>query len=474
MRMEDLSDEEWATFLSRNHDAELPQLRSLNAYYEGEQPLAYMQPELLAEIGDQIQQVVINWPRLVVDAVEERLDVEGFRYPDADEPSDELWRVWQANKMGSKSQQAHVDALTMKRSFLIVGTNPKDADTPLVTAESPLQMIADFDPATREVRAALKRWNDVDPYTGAIRDRYAVLYRPNRTVHFESAGPGTWTVVGRDDHMLGTPPVVVLPNRGRTLVPGGVTELADVLPISDAACKIATDMMVSAEYHAMPRRVAFGFDADDFVDENGRPLSVWSRIAGRIWATTKNRKTGDDGDGADVLQFPEAQLANFHSTIELLARVTSALAALPPNYLGLSADDAASADAIRSRETRLIKRCERKQTPLSDGYERMNQLVMRILTGEWDPALTQLETLWRDPATPTFAQKADAVVKLTQAGILPREQAWEDLRYTSGQRARMRRLMEEEADRLAMADLSALTTNPPASDPAPDPVPVGG
>lgn len=98
-----------------------------------------------------------------------------------------------------------------------------------------------------------------------------------------------------------------------------------MLPISDAACKIATDMMVSAEYHAMPRRVAFGFDQEDFTDETGQPVSVWSRLAGRIWATAKGRKE----DGADVVQFPEAQLANFHQTIELLARVASALAALP-------------------------------------------------------------------------------------------------------------------------------------------------
>lgn len=162
----DLTDDEWAAYLARCHDGELAQLQALNAYYEGGQPLAYMHPELLAEIGEQIRQVVVNWPRLVVDAVEERLDVEGFRYPGADEADAELWRIWQANGMDEQSQMAHVDALVMRRAFLTVGSNPRDAETPLVTAESPLQMYADFDPATREVRAALKRWNDVDPFTG--------------------------------------------------------------------------------------------------------------------------------------------------------------------------------------------------------------------------------------------------------------------------------------------------------------------
>ncbi|MFJ1653692.1 phage portal protein [Streptomyces sp. NPDC088337] len=466
----DLTEEEWATHLSRCHDGELGGLQKLNAHYEGEQELSYMHPELLKEIGDQIRQVVINWPQLIIDAIEERLDVEGFRYPDSDSADDELWRIWQANGMDEKSQQAHTDALVMKRSFLVVGTNPKDATAPRVTAESALQMYADFDPATREIRAALKRYNEIDPLTAAVRDRYATLYRPNATVHFKSSGPGTWKVDDRDDHMVGEPLVAVLPNRGRLLMPGGQTELKSILPISDAACKIATDLMVGAEFQALPRRAAFGFDEEDFVDVNGKPLSVWSRLAGRIWSTSKTRKE----DGADVVQFPAADLKNFHETIELLARITSALAALPPNYMGLVADDAASADAIRSRETRLIKRCERRQKPFSGGYERMNQLVMRLVDGGWDPRLQRLETLWRDPATPTFAQKADATVKLVQADIIPVEQAREDLGYTAGQRKRMQQMDQDAFQRAIGGDYGAGYGPKPTADPAPaDPVPVG-
>ena len=471
MDLNNRTEEELATFLSRQHDAELQELQALNNYYEGEQPLSYMHPELLKEIGEQIRQVVINWPQLVVDAVEERLDVEGFRYPDSDSANDELWRIWQANGMDEKSQQAHVDAIAMKRSFLVVGTNAKDSSTPLVTAESALQMHADFDPATRQIRAALKRYNEIDPLTAAVRDRYATLYRPDATVHFKSAGPGTWTVIDRDDHKVGEPLVAVLANRGRLLVPGGQSEMKSVLPLSDAGCKMATDLMVGAEFHALPRRAAFGFDEEDFVDVNGKQLSVWSRLAGRIWSTSKTRKE----DGADVVQFPAADLKNFTDTIEALARIVAALAALPPNYLGLAADDAASADAIRSREARLIKRCERKQRPFGGGYERMNRLIMRIIDGDWDPRLLRLETLWRDPSTPTVAQKADATVKLVQANVIPVEQGREDLGYTAVQLARMREMDERALDRAMAGDLAA-GYGPKPTDPAQppaDPVPVG-
>lgn len=452
MQAKDREPFEWVAYLARVHDGLKPGLEELNRYYEGKQPLAYLHPELLEELGEQLKQVVINWPRLVVDALDERMDVEGFRYADDEAAADDLWKIWQANGMDEKSQQANVDSLVMRRSFLVVGTNERDAATPLVTVESPLQMQVDWDPRTRAVRAALKRWHEQDPLTDAITDRYAALYLPDKTVYYEQTSATSWKETERDEHKLGEVPVVPLVNRPRVMQPGGVSELADVIPISDAACKIATDMMVSAEYHAMPRRVAFGVDEEDFVDANGNKVSVWSRLAGRIWAMTK-RKGGDDG--ADVVQFPEAQLSNFHSTIELLARLVAALSGQPPHFLGLDTNNPPSADAIRSAETRLVKRAERRERTRSGSYERMNQLILRIRDGEWDPRATRLETLWRDPSTPTYAQKADAVVKLVQVGVLPIEQGREDLGYTAVQRERMRRMDADALQRAVGGDFAA-------------------
>ncbi|MGW6739715.1 phage portal protein [Streptomyces sp. NPDC055025] len=465
----ELSDLDWCNYLSRCHEAERPQLAALNAYYEGTQPLAYLHPELQAELGSQLQQVVVNWPRLVVDAVEQRLDVEGFRYPAKDTADEDLWAIWQANGMDEQSQQAHVDALVMKRAFIKVGSNEKDSAMPLITAESPLQMHADYDPKTRKVRATLKRWNDIDTLTGDVRDRFATLDLPDATVIYEHKGVEGWTEADRDDHGLGVVPVVPLVNRGRLLTPGGVSELADVLPLSDAACKIATDMMVAAEFHAMPRRWALGFDEQDFTDKDGKPISVWSRIAGRLWASSKTKNR----DGAEVGQFPEASLTNFHETINALARLTASIAALPPNYMGLVADDAASADAIRSREARLVKSAERKARAFSGSYEQVARLALRFRDGAWNPDLQRLETLWRDPSTPTFAQKADAVVKLVQADILPREQAWEDLGYSAVKQQRMRAMMTSSMDRVLAGDLAAEFGPKPAPEPVPEPVITG-
>lgn len=462
------TEQEWLTHLIDCHDKELGELKKLDAYYEGKQPLSYMHPELQRELDQHVRQVVINWPRLVVDSIEERLDVEGFRLPGEATANEELWRIWQANDLDEQSQQGHLDALVMRRAYVVVGSNERDPGTPIVTVESALDMFAEHDPRTRHVAAAVKRWCEGE---GQDEVEHATLYLPEATVWWLKGTDGVWVEDPdnpRDDHKLGEVLVEVLGNRTRLKHRNGVSELADVIPLSDAACKIATDMMVSAEYHATPRRVAFGFGEEDFVDENGRKLSVWSRIAGRIWTTEKSRKE----DGADVIQFPEADLKNFHSTISQLAQLVASLAGMPPHFLGYSTANPASADAIRSSEARLIKRAERKQRSWGGTWERVMRLVLLVRDGQVDPDVTQLETIWRDASTPTVAQAADAAVKKHQAKIVPLRQTREDLGYTQVQIARMEEEDEREAQqvmqRLAAGDVTPLFGTKPEPDPDPD------
>jgi hypothetical protein len=85
-----------------------------------------------------------------------------------------------------------------------------------------------------------------------------------------------------------------------------------------------------------------------------------------------------------------------------------------------------------------------------------------------------METLWRNPETPTRAQSMDAAVKGVQAGILPIEAAWEDLGYSATRREQLRRMRDAElaADPLTAAaaafktDIPALPTVTPADVPA--------
>ncbi|HEX5995683.1 MAG TPA: phage portal protein [Jiangellales bacterium] len=446
----------WVDYLARRHDAEKPELEALDRYYEGTQALTYMHPEIFREVADRIRPVIIAWPQLVVDTVEERLDVEGFRLPDEDSADDDLWRVWQSNDLDETSQLGHVDALVMRRSYAAVGTNEADRDTPLVTMESPLEVFADIDPRTRKVRAALRRVVEEDSIA-RVNERFATLYLPQRTVWFRWGG-GKWVEEQRDEHLLGEVPVVPLVNRARlrstrrntatnvVRVQYGVSELAPIIPLSDAANKLATDMMLAAEFVAIPLRGFWGLEPGDLEDEQGNKLTALQAIMGRL--LTLSNTEGKE------FQFPAASLSNFHDSINQLAKLVASVAGLPPHYLGYSTDNPASADAIRSAEARLVKRAERKQRAFGGSWEQVMRLVRRFQSGEFDPRLLRLETIWRDASTPTVAQVADAVVKKHVEGIITTRQAREDLGYTQAQIARMEADEELAASRDPVAEIA--------------------
>jgi hypothetical protein len=342
----------------------------------------------------------------------------------------------------------------MKRSYLCVGANEDDPSTPLVTVESPLETYAYVDPRTRRVAAALRRTYVADSLV-RLPERFATLYLPDRTVWYDYTND--WVEVGRDEHGLGEVPVVPLVNRGRTADRRGRSELQSVIPLSDAACKLATDMMVAAEFVALPLRGLFGIGPGDLEDAKGNKLTALQAILGRLLTIP------DDDGTAKMFEFASANLTNFHESINALAKLVASMAGLPPHALGFTTDNPASADAIRSAESRLVKRAERKQVAFGGSYERMMRLVRRFQDpgAERDPRLARLETIWRDASTPTIAQKADAAVKLYNlpTPIVPLRQTREDLGYSDAQIARM-----EQEDQKAAAEQAAMFSMQTAAD----------
>lgn len=433
-----LSSDELALFDRLNTELGAAQTKfdKADSYYDGMQNLEQLglaiPPELMKFT------VIVNWPRITVDSVEERLDVKGFRTSEEDAGDAELWRIWQANRMQEQFGLGVLDYLIYGRSYVCVGTNPDDPKTPLLTVESPRHLITDRN-ALGRVRAALRSYAVVN----GVATR-ATLYLPDVTIHLASEG-FAWEEVEeeRDEHGLGYVPVIPIFNRRRTSIPSGrtlqgVSEMEDVIPLTDSAARVLTNAQIAQETHAVPARGVLGATKGDFVDQEGNPLPQWAAYFGSVWAMAN--------PNAKTFQFDSSDMSNFERMVELYARQASAVSGLPANYFGLSADDAASADAIRSRETRLVRKAERKQVGLGSGISDVMRLVVKVRDGEWDSDLDDLETLWYDAATPTVAQRTDAVVKLHQATdasgrpLLPAKFAYEDLGWSP---ARIKRVMEE-------------------------------
>lgn len=402
-----------------------PALRGLDQYYAGEQPAAFMSEKSREALGNRLQRMAVNIPRVTVTSLQERLELTGFRLDGAAEADAGLWRLWRRNRMRDGSAQAHLDALVYGRSYAVVWADAEGA--PVVTVESPLQVATLTDPVTRRVTVAFKRWTDVD---GTAR---GVLYGPDEIRHVTAGRvvdqeqfPATgWTITETVANPLGVVPVVPIVNRGRLLDVDGVSEMRDVLGLTDALNKVLADSLVTSEYYARPRRWATGLEIME--DEDGQPINPFSDKGDRIMMS--------ESPETRFGQFDGARLDGYGDLVGTLVQQVSAVTGLPAHVLGIHGDQPASADAIRSAESSMVARAQELMRTFGDAWADVARLVIAV-RDEVDPLAVDVEPVWANPETRTPAQAADAAAKLHGIGV-PLEIVLADtLGYTPAQVAR--------------------------------------
>lgn len=412
-----------------------------DCYYNGEQVIR----DLKISIPPQLQglHTVIGWPQIGVDALEQRLDIETWRYAGEPEASDELEEVMQANDLLTEAQLAHLDSFIYGRSYA-AGGSAEDRDAPpVISIESPMDMTVDYDARLRAVRSALRLYKDGDKQA-------VVLYLPDQTVYAVESDAGGWEVVDRDMHDLGVVPVVRFSNRQRSAERVGRSEInSAVMGITDAACRTLLGMEVAREFYGAPQRYILGASESAFQDAEGNPKSAWETYIGRVLALERD----EDGEVPQVGTFAAYDPSAYTKIVDLYARIMATQLGLPPHYLGYTTDNPASADAIRSTEAQLVKRAERKQSMLSAPWAQVLRLALLIWHGEIPERARRIETVWRNPATPTMAAQTDAAVKLVSAGIIPPESevALEMVGLTEAQRQRIRADRRRTQARQALA-----------------------
>lgn len=445
-----LSDDEQAAIesLDRQRQADETALLYHDAYYRGTQRIENLKiavPDKLAGL-----RTIVAWPTIAVDAVEERLDIEGFRYPDAPDGDRRLGEIWQANNLDEESQLAHLDALVFGRAYACVGTGAcgTSACPPLITVESPLQMAAAYDTRSRALIAALRRYEEHGT-------EYATLYTPEATVFLaQPGGTGEWEIIDRDDHRLGVVPVVRIINRGRTSDRWGSSEITPaVRSLTDSACRTLVGAELAREFFAAPQRYVLGASEDDFKDAEGNPVPAWESYIGRYLAI------GGESDEKlpTVGQFAAGSPAAFSELLRMYAQQFAAATGLPPHYIGYSTDNPTSAEAIANAEMHLVKRVERRQRAFGGSWEDVMRLALLIADGtKYDSRARSIETLWRDASTPTKAAQAAAVLSLVGAGVLPAESSVA-LDYAGFTKSEQQRIALDRQRSTGRQALSAIT-----------------
>lgn len=470
----------WLANLSGRLAARNAAVKRCEDYYEGRHRLAFAGRKFQEAFGGLFDAFADNWCEVVVDAVEERLNIEGFRFGSSPQADKDAWEVWQRNLLDADSQLAHTDSLVGGYGYALVWATEEGA--PLITVESPLEAIVAHEPGSRrQRRAALKQWCDDD---GRV---YACVYLPDGLYKYRSkakaatAGPlaaeemrqpNFWEKyeLTTEEWPLQLPtgeaiPLVPLYNRPRTRRAGqGQSELASVIPLQDAVNKLLTDLLVASEFGAYRQRWATGLELE--TDAEGNKVFPFKHGPGYVWTIEAGDEEG--GAGPRFGEFGETNLSNIVTAVGMVVQHIASQSRTPPHYLTAAADRL-SGESIKAAETGLVAKCHRKMRHLGESWEEVMRLAFAVTDDsraeEW-----QAETIWADPESRTEAEHVDATLKKKSINV-PDQQLWEDLGYSPQTIARFKAMRAGDA-LLGLGPPQPAALPPGGERPAPPPPPA--
>lgn len=457
-----LDPQAWLTMLYPRLLARKGELKALDAFYSGDHPLPFLTPAHAEKMRSQFRQMLdeskSNFMRLIVDVVEERLQVEGFRLSaNSDLQADkDSWNIWQANQLDSLSRSAFVDSLVQGVSYMSVWSDTDEDGYADVAVESPQETIVAYTPGSNYRRrdAALKVWCDE-----LAQLERANIYLPDGIYKFQrelqpdeggtaqakqiSAAAPKWQALKDGDPFVRNPlgdvvPIIPLRNRGRTLCEGE-SELIDVTPVQQQINGFLFLLALAGYFGAHRQRWAAGITLmeDEATKQIKEPFDV---AIDKLWHS--------ENPDAKFGEFGQTDLSPYLKAIDQKVTHLAITTRTPKHYL-LPEGQEPSGDAIKSAESGLVRKVERKQAAFGEALEEVIRLARRF-QGEKDVPVDS-EVVWADAATESEAVRADATIKKFAAGLIPAEQALEDLGYSQVQIARMM------AQRASDALLGALT-----------------
>lgn len=380
----------------------------------------------------------VGWSRLYLDSLVERIAIVGFRTPGTSDADPRLQRWWKANDLDQEAPISFLETFIHGRAFISVSApTPEDiimghpSDAPIIRVESPKHMWVSIDPRTRRVNWAVRFYLDPMGVQNQDVDQRYTVYLPNETVYVKDGKGGRYLNDGDPDvHGLGIVPIVPSFNRERVSDRYGRSEIIPELRnLQDVATRVVLNMQTAADLMAVPQRLLFGVEKEAIVQNQSPEAQYKAYMAGILAFGDRDAK---------ATQFSAAELSNYTGVLQELAKMAASYTGLPPQYLSFSSQTPASAEAIRSAESRLVKKAEVKGDMFGNVWERVMRLGVLVMDGSVDDTMRQIESILTDPSTPTYAAKADAAVKLVGGkSVIPVKQARVDLEYTPEQLQQM-------------------------------------
>lgn len=380
------------------------------AYFDGKKRLDALGVTLPPEM--RVLEIIVDWPRITVEALEERLTVEGFTIAGQERANERYWNRWQANRMDLNAPLTHTEAFVQGCGYVVIGPDGPEGFAK-ITAHSALGFAVVKDLSTGIVSEALQ----------AFTDEESPGY-----VHYETGLNHIWRKVNgryllQKSEPSGTDRIPVVPflNRSRLRDKHGRSEMQDVIRYTDAGSRSITNLQAAVETVALPQKYMLGAAADNFKNARGEQMTQWETYIGRLLLGPKDGKVGT---------LAGANLQEINATLRLYAGFVAASTGLSLMTLGIGTDaNPASEGALNAVDNRHVRKAEKKQTMFGEAWEDVQRIADDI-EGVANKESMRLETDWRPAATMTLDAMAQSAATLVSAGIIPPAVARHRIRLT--------------------------------------------
>lgn len=394
-------------------------------YYRGIHDLAFATDKFRTTFGRLFKAFADNLCPSVVDAVVDRLQVEGFgldlktgdQMPSGTDVSDEAWEIWKANRMDENAGQVHQEAVRQGNGYIMVWPSKRDEAKPTIFLnESRLIHIEYDEEDPGQMLWVSKAWKS--ERDGKV---YLTLYYPDRIEKYVTrqkveAWPDKFSAFIQRD-VEGEPwplpnPFQQIPwfhfRNNAPIGRDGDSELRDVKPIQDALNKSIADMLVAMEYVAMPQRYAVGLEIE--MDEaTGKPKETFRPGIDRFWAVAdKDVKFGE---------FGQANLGQFLSVQSEFRFEVCRVVGMPLTHMLLLTNPPSGA-ALTVLEDRFVKKVLDRQTSFGNTWEDAMKFAIRVRRKQYEPENDFLMSCrWKDPNTITAKEQAEVQTLHKNLGV---------------------------------------------------------
>ncbi|MEO8650301.1 MAG: phage portal protein [Acidobacteriota bacterium] len=400
-----------------------PRVARTERYYRGEHDLAFASEKFQNTFGTLFREFALNLCPAICDAIKDKLKVTGFRVESAVENgtgdiSADVASIWQRNRMASRSDEVHKEALKNGDSYVIVWPGADRNAALFPNAAADVLVVYDDEDVSRILWAA-KRWRTRTSYLRLN------LFYPDRIEKYISTRPS--------ESFLPDPKEMVPITDGPSIVPNpygvvpvfhfannadigtlGRSELEPAIPIQDGLNKSVLDMLVAMEFSAYRQRWAAGIEIE--YDSEGRPAAPFTAGIDHLWISENpNTRFGD---------FDTASLEQFLKVKDSFRIDMASVTGTPLYYLMPQTGGFPSGESLRKAETRFIAKVRDRQ----QGFGQVWADVMQFAARVEGIGNIQLSAAWEDPSPLTERELLENILLRKQVGI-SQEQALREAGY---------------------------------------------